>query len=57
MDDLAVAVYVRVSTTRQDLRAQEPELKAWVEANAGERRVTWYSAGVPLLLCWSARVF
>ena len=42
MDDRAIAIYVRVSTTRQDLRAQEPELKAWAESNAGERKVSWY---------------
>ena len=40
MDDRAIAIYVRVSTTRQDLRVQEPELKAGIESNAGERKVT-----------------
>ncbi len=29
-DQSTIAVYLRVSTTRQDLRAQEPELRAWV---------------------------
>lgn len=42
MNDPGIAIYVRVSTTRQDLRAQEPELKAWIEGNAGKRKVTWY---------------
>ena len=42
MDDRSIALYVRVSTTRQDLRAQEPELRAWVEAKAGKRKITWY---------------
>ena len=42
MNDRTMAIYVRASTTRQDLRAQESELKAWVESNAGERKVTWY---------------
>lgn len=42
MHDRELALYVRVSTNRQDLRAQGPELKAWVEDNAGERPVKWY---------------
>ncbi len=37
-----IAIYTRVSTSRQDLRSQEPDLKAWVEAEADGRRVAWY---------------
>ncbi len=37
-----IAMYMRVSTSRQDLRSQEPDLKAWVEKEAGDRRVVWY---------------
>jgi DNA invertase Pin-like site-specific DNA recombinase len=36
-----VAIYLRVSTKRQDLRSQEPDLRRWAEAH-GER-VRWYS--------------
>jgi DNA invertase Pin-like site-specific DNA recombinase len=42
MDAKAVAVYLRVSTPQQDLRAQEPDLKAWIQANAADRPVRWY---------------
>jgi DNA invertase Pin-like site-specific DNA recombinase len=37
-----IAVYVRVSTSRQDTRSQEPDLQAWVKAYAGEIPVRWY---------------
>jgi DNA invertase Pin-like site-specific DNA recombinase len=36
-----VAIYVRVSSKRQDSRSQEPDLKRWAEAQ-GEQ-VKWYS--------------
>ena len=35
-----VAIYVRVSSTRQETRSQEPELKRW--ADAQELPVRWY---------------
>lgn len=37
-----VAVYLRVSSQRQDTRSQEPDLERWVEAYADGRPVTWY---------------
>lgn len=37
-----IAVYLRVSTSRQDLENQEPELRAWLESNANGRPVKWY---------------
>ena len=37
-----IAVYVRVSTRKQDTRSQEPDLKRWAEAFA-DRPVRWYS--------------
>ena len=37
-----VALYVRVSTTGQDVASQLPDLKAWAKANARGRAVTWY---------------
>jgi DNA invertase Pin-like site-specific DNA recombinase len=36
------AIYVRVSTRRQETRSQEPELKRWIEAYADGRTVKWY---------------
>ena len=38
----AIAVYLRVSTSRQDLRSQEPELQSWLQTNAADRPVVWY---------------
>ena len=38
----AIAVYLRVSTSRQDLRSQEPEFQTWLQINAGDRPVVWY---------------
>jgi len=35
-----VAVYVRVSSRKQDTASQEPELKRWVESNGAEAH--WY---------------
>lgn len=37
-----IAIYVRVSSKRQDTRSQEPDLKRWAEAYADGRPVTWY---------------
>jgi DNA invertase Pin-like site-specific DNA recombinase len=34
------AIYMRVSTKRQDTQSQEPDLKRWAEAHGGE--VRWY---------------
>lgn len=42
MRSKAIAVYLRVSTTGQDLASQEPDLKAWLRSNRKGRRVTWY---------------
>lgn len=42
MDKKRIAVYLRVSTVNQDLRSQEPDLKAWLVANRKGREVTWY---------------
>jgi DNA invertase Pin-like site-specific DNA recombinase len=38
-----IAVYLRVSTRRQDTRSQEPDLQRWVEAFADGTPVVWYS--------------
>src|SRR5512144_1521167 len=39
----ATAVYLRVSkATGQDYAAQEPDLRRWAEADAGEGAVAWY---------------
>jgi DNA invertase Pin-like site-specific DNA recombinase len=37
-----IAIYVRVSTSRQDTRSQEPDLKRWIEAFADGTPVVWY---------------
>ena len=37
-----IAIYVRVSSKKQDTRSQEPDLKRWVEAYADEHQVRWY---------------
>ncbi len=37
-----IAIYVRVSTKKQDTRSQEPDLKRWVEAYADGQPVKWY---------------
>lgn len=42
MSTRAIAVYLRVSTTSQDLENQEPELKSWLEANGRDRPVMWF---------------
>jgi len=36
-----VAIYVRVSTKKQDTKSQEPDLHRWIDAYAGDS-VTWY---------------
>lgn len=38
-----IAIYMRVSSKRQDTRSQEPDLKRWVEAYADGQPVTWHS--------------
>jgi len=37
-----IAVYLRVSTRRQDTRSQEPDLKRWLDAFANGSEVRWY---------------
>ena len=37
-----IAVYMRVSTRRQDTRSQEPDLKRWCEAFGDGSPVKWY---------------
>jgi DNA invertase Pin-like site-specific DNA recombinase len=39
---MAIAVYVRVSSTSQDFRSQEPDLKRWVAVHAEGQEVHWY---------------
>ncbi len=38
----AVAVYLRVSTTGQDVKSQEPDLRAWVRTHARGSLVRWF---------------
>ena len=38
----AVAIYLRVSTTGQDVKSQEPDLRAWLRAHGRGRSVLWY---------------
>lgn len=38
-----IAIYLRVSSKRQDTRSQEPDLKRWADAYADGQPVTWYS--------------
>jgi DNA invertase Pin-like site-specific DNA recombinase len=38
-----IAIYLRVSTRRQDTRSQEPDLKRWAEAFGTNNEVRWYS--------------
>lgn len=42
MKKKAAALYVRVSTTGQDVASQLPDLKAWAKVHARGRAVTWY---------------
>lgn len=37
-----IAIYLRVSTRRQDARSQEPDLQRWVDAFAVDQEVRWY---------------
>lgn len=37
-----IAVYVRVSTNRQDTRSQEPDLQRWISAFASDHEVKWF---------------
>jgi DNA invertase Pin-like site-specific DNA recombinase len=36
-----IAIYVRVSSTKQDTKSQEPDLHRWIDAYAGDS-VAWY---------------
>ena len=38
----SIAVYVRVSTRRQDTRSQEPDLQKWIEAFGDGISVKWF---------------
>lgn len=38
----SIAIYVRVSTRRQDTKSQEPDLRRWVEAYSDNAPVKWY---------------
>jgi len=42
MKKKGIAVYVRVSSTGQDLRSQEPDLKSWVRTHGRGQDVSWY---------------
>lgn len=37
-----IAVYVRVSTRKQDTRSQEPDLKQWEQAFSNGVQIVWY---------------
>jgi len=37
-----IALYARVSTTGQDVRSQEPDLRAWVKAHGRGGGIGWY---------------
>ena len=37
-----IAVYVRVSTRKQDTKSQEPDLKQWLTAYADGKPIVWY---------------
>ena len=37
-----IAIYVRVSSRKQDTRSQEPDVRRWVEAYANGVEVKWY---------------
>lgn len=41
--DKHTAIYLRVSTRKQDQRSQEPDLRRWVSAFAEGGEVVWYS--------------
>ena len=38
----AIGVYTRVSTNRQDLANQLPDLKAWLKTHGKGRPALWY---------------
>ncbi|HEX4826370.1 MAG TPA: recombinase family protein [Candidatus Polarisedimenticolaceae bacterium] len=42
MNTKHIAIYARVSSSSQDLAAQEPDLKAWAETHANDLEVVWY---------------
>ena len=37
-----IAIYLRVSTRKQDTRSQEPDLHRWLAAYAASSEVRWY---------------
>jgi len=37
-----IAIYIRVSSRKQDTRSQEPDLRRWAEAHAADMPVRWY---------------
>ena len=42
MKKKGIAVYVRVSTGRQDLENQVPDLKRWLAVHGKGKRASWY---------------
>ena len=42
MNDRHIAIYVRVSSKKQDIRSQLPDLERWVEANSNGCPIQWY---------------
>ena len=53
-----IAIYLRVSTKRQDTRSQEPDLRRWVEAFVDGTPVKWYrdkATGRTMDRRWSSR--
>ena len=42
MGKKAIGIYLRVSSVGQDVRSQEPDLRAWVTAHGRGRPVRWY---------------
>jgi DNA invertase Pin-like site-specific DNA recombinase len=43
MSSKHIAVYVRVSSQKQDTASQLPDLRRWVEAYAADQEVVWYT--------------
>lgn len=38
-----IAIYARVSTRRQDLRSQLPDLERWTASQADDVSIRWYT--------------
>ncbi len=38
----AIGVYLRVSSVGQDVKSQEPDLRAWLRAHGRDRPARWY---------------